>query len=278
MVVPALRAEALERHIGVLRSRYRVVPASDLPDAARRRRRGQRIPVAITFDDDLRSHLEVAAPLLRAADAHATFFLTGIGLDGEAFWWQSLQAAIDRHADLAPVAREFGLPAGPPAALAAGIERLAPEARRALAERLDALAGPDPDRRALSGEEIARLTADGFGAGFHTRAHARMTALDDAALELALHEGRARLEAVAGAPMTTIAYPHGDADERVAAAAAAAGVELGFITAMAPRGPDTPLLLLNRPGVLADSTARFAYDLAWTYSAALRARTASSSS
>ena len=105
-----------------------------------------------------------------------------------------------------------------------------------------------------------------------------MTALDDAELQAALHDGRRELEAAAGTPLTAIAYPHGDADSRVAAAAAAAGFELGFVTAMAPITPATPRLLLNRPEILAASPPRFGLELARIYASALRARTASSTS
>jgi hypothetical protein len=84
--------------------------------------------------------------------------------------------------------------------------------------------------------------------------------------------------AAARMPLTTIAYPHGDADERVAAAASRAGFRSGFVTAMRANTPATPPMLLNRPEILATDPARFAFDLARIYARALRARTVSSSS
>jgi peptidoglycan/xylan/chitin deacetylase (PgdA/CDA1 family) len=276
--VPALPAETLALHVHTLKRRYRIVPAAELLQAAARRRRGGRLPIAITFDDDLRSHIEVAAPILARYDVPATFFLTGIGLSGRSFWWQSLQAAIDRGTDVGPVTREFGLAAAPLEALTLAIEKLPPGERRSLADRLEALAGDDPERRALDEQEIGRLTGQGLTVGFHTRGHDRMTALDDADLHAAVRQGREELEAASGTPLTLIAYPHGDADERVAAAAAGAGFELGFVTAMEPVTPETPRLLLNRPEILAPTASRFALDLARIYVRALRARTASSSS
>src|SRR3954447_7633376 len=44
--------DAFERQVRHLRRWYRVVPASALCDAASARRRGEAVPVAITFDDD----------------------------------------------------------------------------------------------------------------------------------------------------------------------------------------------------------------------------------
>ena len=67
----------------------------DLPAAARARRPGEPVPVALTFDDDLPSHREHAAPVLARHGAPATAFLCGA--DGP-FWWQLLQRAIDDRA------------------------------------------------------------------------------------------------------------------------------------------------------------------------------------
>ena len=69
--------------------------------------------------------------------------------------------------------------------------------------------------------------------------------LDDEWLSRALEDGRERLASVAG-PLEQIAYPHGRADERVAAAAAHAGFKLGFTTEWrAVRPEDDPRLLVS---------------------------------
>lgn len=250
VVVPQLSAAAFEAHLRVLRADYDVVPVADLLVAAARRRRGGRLPVAITFDDDLPSHLDVVAPILRAHRVPATFFLTGIGLAGGVFWWQLLQAARDRGAE--------------PGVTAAQLEQLAPVERRAVTARLEALAGPDHGQRTLNADEIRRLVELGFTIGFHTRGHDRLSRLADDDLHAALRDGRAELEAAAGAPITTIAYPYGDADARVAAAAADAGFTLGFGTAMAPVTPASAPMLLPRPEILAPTPERFAHELTWT--------------
>ena len=105
-IVPAITAATLERHVRHLRRSYLLVPASQLHGAMLARRRGRPIPIAVTFDDDLASHLEVAAPLLRRLACPATFFLTGAGLDrAHGFWWQRLQAAADRGLDPRPALR-----------------------------------------------------------------------------------------------------------------------------------------------------------------------------
>src|SRR4051794_27432030 len=70
-LVPALPAQAFEAQVRHLVRHYDVVTARDLPAAARARRRGARLPVALTFDDDYPSHLEHVAPALRRAGAPA---------------------------------------------------------------------------------------------------------------------------------------------------------------------------------------------------------------
>ncbi|MDP9227052.1 MAG: hypothetical protein M3P18_25045 [Actinomycetota bacterium] len=49
--------EAEMRHLA---RTYRVVSAAELLDAVARRRRGERFPIAVTFDDDLASHVSLA--------------------------------------------------------------------------------------------------------------------------------------------------------------------------------------------------------------------------
>lgn len=59
--------------------------------------------------------------------------------------------------------------------------------------------------------------------GAHGYSHTRLTDCDDRALARELSDSRAWLEDLLGAPVTTMSYPHGAVDDRVASAAAAAG-------------------------------------------------------
>src|SRR3954451_5696930 len=77
----------------------------------------------------------------------------------------------------------------------------------------------------LDWDELRRLHAAGWEIGSHTRTHARLTPLDDALLADELAGSRERLSAELGAPCRTLAYPFGEADERVIAAAGAAGYD-----------------------------------------------------
>ena len=228
-IEPPLAAGRLDEMIGYVARRYRLVRAGELLAAARERAPGGPVPVAVTFDDDLPSHLEHAEPVLRGHGAVATAFLCGAR---EPFWWQLLQAAVDAGtidaAALAPLAAEVVEPAlarRPRAIgrLAKAVEDLAPPQRAALAARLAHGVAPPP--RVLSASERARLEAAGWEIGFHTRRHDLMTALDDDALRDAVLRGRDEIAAV---PVRTFAYPHGKAQAREAAAVRQAGYAAAF--------------------------------------------------
>jgi len=269
---PAVPARAFARQVAFLTRVFLPVRASELAGAVAARRPGGRIPVAATFDDDLPEHARVAAPLLRGAGVPATFFLCGSFLGGERyFWWEDLQAAVDAGA-----LRPGDVPGGEDAlarrpraihAVARSIEELPPDERAALARVLAERAAPHRPPERLSADDARRLAA-GHELGFHTRRHDRLPGLDDTGLTERLSEERAGLEELAGRRLTAIAYPHGKADERVAAAARRAGFTAGFTGAHAAFAAGDDELLIGRVEPRAgDGLGRFA----WTIARALRA-------
>jgi peptidoglycan/xylan/chitin deacetylase (PgdA/CDA1 family) len=77
----------------------------------------------------------------------------------------------------------------------------------------------------LGWHELRQLRDEGWEIASHTRTHARLITLGDAELREELEGSRARLEAELGEPCRTLAYPYGEADDRVIEAARAAGYE-----------------------------------------------------
>jgi peptidoglycan/xylan/chitin deacetylase (PgdA/CDA1 family) len=274
-LVPAHSARVFERQVRYLRRRYRVVPAGALSDAIARRRRGERFPASITFDDDLDCHATVALPILRRLGAPATFFLSGASLDApHAFWWERLDRAValgvgDPHTLV-------GAPPGNLREVGLFVEELDPEERDTVAERLRQAVGPDPPESGIRRDAVRALSEAGMSVGFHTLRHDALTLLTDDQLRRGLVDGRTELEHAAAAPVDTIGYPHGRADARVAAAAGAVGFRAGFTTRHEAITPATDPLLQGRVGPSFHSAGALALELAFIIARAgtRRSRTA----
>jgi peptidoglycan/xylan/chitin deacetylase (PgdA/CDA1 family) len=73
--------------------------------------------------------------------------------------------------------------------------------------------------------------------GSHSLSHPDLRKLDDAELSRQLEESKAAVEQITGRPCRTLAYPFGLYDERVVAAAGAAGYELAFAWLPGPWRP-----------------------------------------
>ena len=268
-LVAALGAGLFEAQVRHLGRRYRVVPVSQLVAAAQDRRRGERIPVSITFDDDLPSHVQVAMPILREAGAPAAFFLSGGSLSAPfAFWWERLQIAYDRDLLDAAELREWVGTSGESGevpgirSVARAIEAM-PSGRRArVADALLERLGSDPPGVGLRAADVHTLTEAGFEIGFHTLRHDPLTQLDDQALNRAMVDGRSDLEALLPEPITMISYPHGKADARVAQAARAAAYRFGFTTAAERLDDHTDPRLVGRVYPSYDSPEHFALQVA----------------
>lgn len=266
---PAMGTAQFEAQLDHLRKTYDVVPARQLLTAVKRRRRGRRLPVAITFDDDLPSHVRVAMPVLRRLGLPATFFLCGASLHQPfAFWWQRLQSAMD--AGKLGGGSLAGLLGREPATAepidvhqaSAAITAMSPDRREQVAESLGDLIGGDPPDAGLRAESIRTLARAGFEIGFHTRDHHALPALDDDRLARAFDDGRSELAGLATTEIRSVAYPFGMADARVARAARAAGFQFGFTGAPEPAEPDTDPLLIGRFDPPYESIAVFAIRVA----------------
>jgi len=131
----------------------------------------------------------------------------------------------------------------------------------------------------MSWDDLRTLDAAGWEIGSHSATHPDLTALGDAELDAELVGSRAACEEALQRPCTSLAYPFGAHDRRVAERARAAGYESAVILdsrlAIPPRGlvrPGRPaeMLALLRAGIYrGDGWPRF---LAKTSLAARRLR------
>ena len=86
--------------------------------------------------------------------------------------------------------------------------------------------GPDaPELRCMDWNDLSRLTASGWEIGSHTVTHPRLTRLDDAELRLELTQSKQSCEGRLGLDCSSLAYPYGDVDARVATFAREAGYQ-----------------------------------------------------
>jgi peptidoglycan/xylan/chitin deacetylase (PgdA/CDA1 family) len=258
----AVAVDGLDRAVGYLVDRYRLVRAADLPDAAAARRPGEAVPIALTFDDDLPSHTDHVRPLLERRGAVATAFVCGARAP---FWWQLLQLAIDTAAvppgGLPPVEPDVvqaALERRPRAIaqLAVAVERLEPGQREQVAARL-ARAVPETVP-VLEPDGVAALAKAGWEIGFHTRGHHVLTAVDADVLRRELE----RTPEITGELPLTLAYPHGKAAAREAVAARDAGYVAAYTGCSEVFTDGTDPHLIGRLQPDTTTLGRFALQLA----------------
>jgi peptidoglycan/xylan/chitin deacetylase (PgdA/CDA1 family) len=269
VLVPPTPPSLFARQLALLSRYYRVVPAAELPTAVASRRPGQRIPVAITFDDDDHTHPTTAARLLHEAGLTATFFVNAESLDEPCpLWWQQLQRAWDGHAIDTELLDMVGLPPGPERRrlelIGSAITQLPPDQRERVRTALRDQIGDDPGVDGLSREELGELAAGGFELGCHTARHDFLPLLTLEQLDESVRSGRDEVEEVAGRPVRVFAYPSGGWDATVRDAVERAGYSAAFTAHAGVVTPDSDRLALPRISPPTGNIAEFSYVLGRT--------------
>ena len=204
--------------------------------------------VALTFDDDLPSHVEHALPALRDSGVPAAFFLSGRALNGRgAYWFQHLEALLIARGSQRTAALLGLNEDGTDALMIACEQRI--DLRRRVTELAVDLSAPE----ILDRNGIAALAGAGMTIGFHTVNHDVLPGLSDAALADAVSFGLTDVVAAGSTTVRYFAYPHGKADPRSAVAVRNAGFHAAFTGRAAPvrRGDDRYRLGRWEPGPLA---------------------------
>jgi peptidoglycan/xylan/chitin deacetylase (PgdA/CDA1 family) len=105
-------------------------------------------------------------------------------------------------------------------------------------ELADELRARPEELSTMSWDELRALVERGVEVGSHTVSHPHLPALSDAELADELRSSRQRLEDELGRPCRVLAYPYGECDERVRAAARAGGYDAAFGLPGDPTGRD----------------------------------------
>lgn len=171
----------------------------------------------MTFDDGWVDNYRYAWPLLRRYGVPATIFLPTslIGSDSR-LWFDRLADVLSR--------RDRGTPDEWDAQIEQA-KHLSDADRESLIDRLasDARGADTGGRRFMTWAEVEEMSRDGIAFGSHSRSHANLTRLDDAALAAEL---RGSLDALRARPINhvpVLAYPNGNCNREVTLAAQAAG-------------------------------------------------------
>lgn len=177
--------DAFSRHVGWIRSHFRVVPLEEALDRLRTGGRGYGWIAALTFDDGYRSTAEEALPWLHARGLPSTVFVNAALASGH---WVK-----DRDVELMALQRLGPGPGGRPRNTADSLAALA-MSREAVAHESQAYAGWD---------QLRRLPAS-VSFGNHGDRHERLSALDPAAALREIANGLAALRREL--PVETVPY------------------------------------------------------------------------
>jgi peptidoglycan/xylan/chitin deacetylase (PgdA/CDA1 family) len=203
----------------VLARWFEVLP---LREAAARLREGA-LPnraACVTFDDGYADNVEVALPILRRRNVHATFFLATAFIGGGMMWNDRIIETVRRAPDGALDARCVGLDMLPVSnfglrlqaidRLLAVLKYLPPEERQ---RRVNELSTPTaaelPSDLMMTVDQVRRLRESGMEVGAHTVSHPILAKLDPEHAADEIGESKHKLEAITGAPVTLFAYPNG---------------------------------------------------------------------
>lgn len=246
---------------------YRVLTVRDAISAlARDTGRGERPIACVTFDDGYRDNFDYAAPILESHGLRATFFVCTGFIQGTAIWFdraavawrRNAAAAMRRASDAAPERREdFGRVSSIDALFTA-LKNLSPEVRKTVVEAMDTPAlelddvfGP------MRPDHVRALCERGHEIGAHSVTHPFLTSLDNVALEFELRESQSQASAYAGRQVDGFCYPSGDADERVMAAARAAGYQYACAVRRGIAEAGSNRMDLPRRAILSPKSRRF---------------------
>jgi peptidoglycan/xylan/chitin deacetylase (PgdA/CDA1 family) len=193
--------------------------------------------VAVTFDDGYSELASEAFPVLQELGIPATVFLiAGHVGTGKPFWWEEAAHRLNilSEQDATTALRASGLPFSSigndwRSRIIRCLKRALPDVRDACMSAVRDITGRlRVERMSLNWDEVYDARSRGIAFGSHSINHPVLTSLDQASLEFELRKSREIIETMTNTPCRILAYPNGDHDERVRAAA----VETGYCWAV----------------------------------------------
>jgi peptidoglycan/xylan/chitin deacetylase (PgdA/CDA1 family) len=226
----AVAPATFDQQIDMLKQEREVVPLAWLMDRIERGLPARRTAV-ITFDDGYVDVLASGRPVLEKHGCPATMFLCpGLIGDPSAFWWDTVTrifldtATLPERLELPTSGglRSWTVPAirreSVHIEVWAALRTAGHTERREMLDRLADWAGvpadaPEADR-CMTEAQCAEFLAPGFiDAGAHTMTHPSLPSISDAEKATEIEDSIRGSSALFGRPVTTFAYPYGDADD-----------------------------------------------------------------
>lgn len=217
-------AAALERQLRVVSLAFPVVRLEELAAGSK----AYRPRVALTFDDGLRSNVEVAYPILRKLGLTATFFVCPGLIDAGHWLWNHEARERLRTLDAGALG-ELAAQVGAPAEVEGFVEwmKTLEIARRKQVETSIRAAtprfAPSEAQRAefdlATWRELKALDPRVVTIGSHTMTHPILTSLTVEETDAEMRESRAALENRLERPVSVFCYPNGNLNDGALASA-----------------------------------------------------------
>jgi peptidoglycan/xylan/chitin deacetylase (PgdA/CDA1 family) len=271
-------ARTFAAHMDVVRSTFNVIGLTEAIERMRTRSLPSRA-ACITFDDGYANNFEVALPILAQRKLPATVFVTTQFIGGGRMFNDTIVEVV-RHAGAELDLTRFDLgryaltdAAARRAAIDAILEKLKyfDHGRRlATANEIAGTSGLALPQDLMMSETMIRgLHTGGVEIGAHTESHPILANISDEDARREIHESKARLEAVIGAPVATFAYPNGrprrDYERRHVELVKSCGFRGAVSTARGCARRDSDLFQIPRMAPWDRTAVRFAGRLLKTY-------------
>jgi peptidoglycan/xylan/chitin deacetylase (PgdA/CDA1 family) len=221
---PRRDAGALARQLACIGLLFDVVPLREMMTP----KKGLRRRVALTFDDGLKSNVEVAYPILQRLGLTATFFVCPGLVERGAWLWnhEARQRLLSlRDGEFDELAKALGGPADVEAfvewmkGLKLAGRRRVEDAIRAATPRFSPSAAQREEFDLAEWGSLRRLDPRVVELGSHTLSHPILTSLSPNEVEREVRDSRYALESRLNRPVSLFCYPNGNLDEAALASA-----------------------------------------------------------